>query len=247
MLINSLFANCFASGWILSETRLKNLSFHKSWHQISDFNEKTMGSNGIFIIFIDLLESFVFVQILYVLYCMVILYISIFCLRKKTAGSSLLLSQGLWVQVPIWGAAGFESHPIQRGGVSVWGVSWWVPGQASSLLAPVQERLSKEKSAWSLCSQVRTKSGFSSVWSHRSYLVSCFPACGGVVAFLVEFQAGNHSSLGPETHCGSSGCPGKLVPGLSSSHHLGRHSGPQRNQVHVSLPHDEREEHHASL
>lgn len=107
MLINSLFANCFASGWILSETRLKNLSFHKSWHQISDFNEKTMGSNGIFIIFIDLLESFVFVQILYVLYCMVILYISVFCLRKKTAGSSLLLSQGLWVQVP---AQGFESH-----------------------------------------------------------------------------------------------------------------------------------------
>ena len=43
MLINSLFAYHFASRWILSASRLKNMSFSKSWHQVSGFNEKTMG------------------------------------------------------------------------------------------------------------------------------------------------------------------------------------------------------------
>ena len=43
MLINSLFACCFASRWIFSVTRQKNLSFSKSWHQVSSFNQKTVG------------------------------------------------------------------------------------------------------------------------------------------------------------------------------------------------------------
>ena len=44
MLINSLFACCFPSRCILSVMRQKNLSFSKSWHQVSSFNQKTVGS-----------------------------------------------------------------------------------------------------------------------------------------------------------------------------------------------------------
>lgn len=42
MLINPLFAYHFASHWIISVLRPKNMTFSKSWHHVSCFNEKTM-------------------------------------------------------------------------------------------------------------------------------------------------------------------------------------------------------------
>ena len=78
MLINSHFVYHFASRWILSASRQTNLSFSRSWHQVSGLNQ-------------------------------------------KIGGSSPLLCQGLWVQVPIWVAAGSESHPRSEvsGGVAL--------------------------------------------------------------------------------------------------------------------------------
>lgn len=45
MLINPLFACCFASHWNSFFLRQKDLSFNKCWGQVSSFNQKTVGSS----------------------------------------------------------------------------------------------------------------------------------------------------------------------------------------------------------
>ena len=45
MLIYSFFVHCLVSLWILSVMRQKNPSFSRSWHQVSSFNEKVVGSS----------------------------------------------------------------------------------------------------------------------------------------------------------------------------------------------------------
>ena len=84
ILINSLFACIFASCWILSATRQKDLSFSKSWHQVRGFNQTTVGSSPL------LVRDGGF---------------------KSQSEVQVGSSPSSWVWVPIWVLAGFKSHP----------------------------------------------------------------------------------------------------------------------------------------
>ena len=91
MLIYSFFVHCLVSLWILSVVRQKNPSFRRSWHQVSSFNEKVVGSS---------------------------LLLSSSLWDQAPIWVWLGLSLSPWVQAPIWVLAECESH-LRRSAVSV--------------------------------------------------------------------------------------------------------------------------------
>ena len=91
MLIYSFFVHCLVSLWILSVMRQKNPSFSRSWHQVSSFNEKVVGSS---------------------------LFLSSSLWDQAPVWVWLGLSLSPWVQAPIWVLAECESH-LRRSAVSV--------------------------------------------------------------------------------------------------------------------------------